>query len=239
MKNNLEETLAMACEESGPLSRADLASLAHWLARQGLGAGLRFLALRGELSDEVDEHGMNVLAWSARGDDEECVMLAGEACAPGALDVWGGNALHHWAQGRGRPGPRPGAQMLLALGVDPGLRDSWGMLPMHWSADSGVWAWSLLALWAKGDSDGWKTCGGRSSEEAMEWVGVTGLQDWAKKMKWDSGRRARRGLSAPEVVPEPASEALDRLAARSKAIDQSRARQNCIAHRLGIELFAQ
>lgn len=235
-KETLSEKLSHALEEAGELSERESAALAAWLARCGHSEGLRVLALRGSLGPAQDELGMDLLAWAARGGDEECILLAGEMCLGGAVDVWGGGALHHWAEKKAG-GPGVGAQILLALGSGPVARDCWGMLPMHWCGDPGVWSWSMAALWANGEPEGWLWCSGGSAPEAMGAAGIHGLREWeARQARAPLAGRRRRQAQAPRA---PSREILEDLLTgmeiRRKKILGAEAAQNCVARQLGIE----
>lgn len=237
-RKNLAERLSHVLDERGELSDSEHLALGAWLARQGRAEGLRVLGLRGGLSAKQDDLGMDLLSWAARGGDEECLLLAGEVCFAGGLDVWGGGALHHWAESK-RPGPGVGAQILLALGAGAAERDCWGMFPMHWSQDPGVWSWSMAALWAKDDPDGWLSCGGLDAMDATEACGVLGLREWAGRQGAGSFVKRRRPRRAPATsggsLDEKLANLLTGIEIRRKKIGDAAAAQNCIAQQLGIE----
>lgn len=237
-KENLAERLSHILDERGELSEHELLGLGAWLARRGSAQGLRVLGLRGGLCAARDDLGMDLLSWAARGGDEECLLLAGEVCFSGAVDIWGGGALHHWAESK-RPGPGVGAQILLALGVGAAERDCWGMLPMHWSQDHGVWSWSMAALWAKDDPEGWRSCGGVDAMDATEACGVLGLREWAGKLGDGSFLKARRprrpAAASGAILDEKLANLLTGIEIRRKKIGDAATAQNCIAQRLGIE----
>jgi hypothetical protein len=220
------------------LGEDDALFLAHGLARNGLADGLRVLGLMGKLNARVDGAGVDLLGWAARGGDESSLLLAGEFCGAGERDSWGGSALHHWAELKSEAAGA-GAQILLTFGADPTSRDNWGLLPMHWSRDPGVWAWSMGALWGKGDPNGWMTCKGVSYQEVSKRMNNPEFVAWVERSK--SARRIFMG--APRV--DPASEMgwdtgwLGQMSERSSVLKQLEEIQNCIAKKLGIELMGQ
>lgn len=237
-KESSAERLSHALDGRGELSESELLALGAWLARQGRAEGLRVLGLRGGLSANKDNLGMDLLSWAARGGDEECLLLAGEVCFAGGLDIWGGGALHHWAESK-RQGPGVGAQILLALGASAAERDCWGMLPMHWCQDPGVWSWSMAALWAKDDPDGWRFCRGLDAMAATEACGVLGLREWADRQgegAFSKRRRPRRlAATSGSSSEENLANLLTGIEIRRKKIGDAAAAQNCIAQQLGIE----
>lgn len=213
--------------------------LTHWLARCGRANGLRVLGLMGILSSEVDECGLDALTWAARGGDEESLLLAGEICAGGHQDGWGGSALHHWAETKlGAAGA--GAQILLAFGVSAVGRDQWGLLPMHWSRDPGVWSWSMAALWSRGEPNGWMSCEGVPYEQVVKVIGNYGLPEWIAKSKGGFRPTAAQRKPAPVIAQSVtwcSEKFLRQIAEREQMIGQMCERQNCIAQKLGIELL--
>lgn len=205
-------------------------SLGHFFARTGCSDGLRYLALSGWDLAGKDRNGMDVLSWAARGGDEDCLLLAGEICRAGDLDIWGRTPLHHWVDGK-KQSEGIGAQILLAMGGDPSVADKWGLLPMHISQDSGVWAWSIASLWAKGVPRKWRSCKGLPIEIAGPLLGNESLLVWLMKtqgvIKFPSeqvdsnslGIQLSNGIG--EVKRKILSETLE---------------QNCVAKKLRIEL---
>ena len=166
--------------EAEMLEPADKAALAHWLARTGRSDGLRVMGLMGLLSSGRDELGLDLLSWAARGGDEACLLLAGELCLAGSADKWGAGPLHHWCEVK-KNGGGAGAQILLALKADPTARDQWGLMPMHWSRDATVWAWSMAALWGRGDPNGWMECRGVEYGEVARRLGNSEFAAWVDK----------------------------------------------------------
>lgn len=218
--------------------------LTHWFARNGRGGGLRLLGLMGELSDRPDECGLDALAWAARGGDEASLLLAGEVCGGGGHDLWGGGPLHHWAETKvGTAGA--GAQILLAFGVPPTGRDRWGMLPMHWSRDPGVWSWSMAALWSRGEPDGWMRCAGVGYEEIALALENFGLPTWIRRSTWGPRPRSRRENKAQPSSSGDSRQSLTwsaesfrvEVGERNAMIRKRCEDQNCIAQKLGIELL--
>lgn len=227
--------LSAIISEADPLTDGEGRLLSHMLARCGLPDGLRVLGLMDRLGMGQDAAGMDLLSWAARGGDEACMLLAGEVCGAGRRDRWGGGALHHWAESKGG-GIGAGAQILLALGVDPASGDNWGLLPMHWSRDPGVWAWSMAALWSRGKPNRWMQCGGVGYREACRRLENEGFVDWVERSK--SARRATLGGERrPRAEAWPSErEWRSQMSERRAALGKMEAEQNCIAKKLGIEL---
>lgn len=218
------------------LGEESLGDLACWLARNGRGGGVRVLGLMEALSPRRDACGLDVLGWAARGGDESCLLLAGEACGAENVDQWGGGALHHWVETK-RSAAGAGAQILLAFGADPTRRDRWGLLPMHWSRDPSVWAWSMAALWSRGEQQGWRYCNGVDYLLPAAALGNLELPQWIRRSAWGaSPERGQRDEGSGGATWD-ANLFLGELAVRRQMISQMIARQNCIAERLGIELL--
>ena len=211
--------------------------LTHWFAHQKRAEGLRILGLMGELSAGVDECGMDAVCWAARGGDEDCLLLAGEACGASRQDGWGGGPLHHWAETKMGSGGA-GAQILMAFGARPATRDRWGFLPMHWSRDSSVWAWSMAALWSIGEPSGWARCGLGGWEAAVDVLRNPELAHWLELSPWGcaslatspSSGGAQAGAAEREIVRVEIRE-------RQQMMGQMSELQNCIAQELGIQLL--
>lgn len=212
------------------LMQPERLSLGHFFARTGCSDGLRYLALSGWDLAGRDENGMDVLSWAARGGDEDCLLLAGEICRAGPPDVWGRTALHHWVDGR-KQSEGIGAQILLAMGGDPSMDDNWGLLPMHISQDSGVWAWSIASLWAKGVPTKWRTCMGLPIEVAGKLLGNELLLDWLVKTQ-GTPRFPLERLDTNFLGVKLSKGIVD---VKQKILAET-LEQNCVAKKLRIEL---
>jgi len=214
---------------SGEIMQPEKLSLVHFFARIGSSDGIRYLALAGwDLAGE-DRNGMDMLSWAARGGNEDCLLLAGEICKTGIHDVWGRTPLHHWVDGR-KKSEGIGAQILLAMGCDPSIDDLWGILPMHISQDSGVWAWSIASLWAKGMPDKWRSCKGLPVEIAGLLLGNELLVDWLSKTQKKVRVNVELGGGGEE------SQLLKGIGEVKRKISAETWEQNCVAKKLGIEL---
>lgn len=219
--------------------------LACWMARNRWSNGLRVLGLKGWLCHQPEANDVSLLSWAARGGDEACLILAGELCVRRGSDPWGGGALHHWAETKSA-GSGAGAQILLTLGCSPAERDRWGLLPMHWSRDPVMWSWSLAALWTKGEPHAWLRCALGDYSEAMAILENDGLQTWSNKLGWERIARDRVAQMGVERLAERrqgAHVSREQFAKewreREESISVLVASQNCIARRLGIELWSE
>lgn len=224
---------------SRPLNTPDdwALRLTHWFAREKSSDGMRVLALMGELSSGIDEYGMDAMCWAARGGDEDCLLLAGEACGASQKDCWGSSALHHWAETKMGAGGA-GAQILMAFGALPAARDRWGFLPMHWSRDASVWAWSMAALWSIGEPDGWARCGVGGWEAAVDVLENADLARWLNLSPWGRVSLASRPYNlGGKVATELCAVARVEIRGREQMIEQMIGKQNCIAKQLGIQLL--
>ena len=211
----------------------------HFLARTGNSELLRALGIVNMLNDHRDDLGMNLLMWASRGGDEASISLAGEVCKGNTLDIWGGNALHHWAESL-TEGLASGCQVLLSVGVDPSQRDLMGLMPIHWGRNQAVWAWFMGILWARGRGDAWKSCNELScgmvaklmeNKEMIDW-----LECWVgKKNKLDGCLTdfVKSDKDIKIIVEKWDSFMTLRRLRLESQIDQ----QNCVARKLGLELL--